>query len=128
MPNLCCFRGRVEPSAGYSKIDGQHDINQEHVYLLRILLVGALSVPGVLYGLAVYYGLSSSQHAAAGKEFKSLAAQAGKDIRQSFAKSANSLNILAERYATTFPDEAAWPTVLLPGYVKDMHYLRYVMY
>jgi hypothetical protein len=36
------------------------------------------------------------------------------------------LNFLAERYATTFPEQADWPTVMLPGYVKDMHYLRYV--
>jgi hypothetical protein len=34
------------------------------------------------------------------------------------------VNYLAERYATAFPNEADWPTVLLPGYVKDMHYLR----
>jgi hypothetical protein len=46
------------------------------------LLFGALSVTGVLYGLTVYYGLSSAQTEYAGKEFKSLAAQAGQDIRK----------------------------------------------
>jgi hypothetical protein len=118
---------RVAQSVGYSKMDvqdGQQDMHNEHLYLLRSLLFGALTMTGLLYGLAVYYGLSSAQTAAAGLEFKSVAAQAGHDIRKSFAKSSVTLNYLAERYATTFPDEADWPTVLLPGFGKDMHYLR----
>jgi hypothetical protein len=121
---LCCVRGSEQQSSGYSQMDGQHDTHQEHVYLLRSLLVGALSVTGLLYGLGVYYGLSSAQTDYAGKEFKSLAAQAGQDIRKSFANSASSLNYVAERFATTFPNEADWPTVMLPGFVKDLTYLR----
>jgi hypothetical protein len=119
-----CGGDRVEQSVGYSKMDGHHDIHQERIYQLRSLLFGALSMTAALYGLGVYFGLSSAQQASAGKEFKSLAAQAGKDIRNSFTKSTNALKYLAERYATTFPDEADWPTVLLPGFMKDMHYLR----
>jgi hypothetical protein len=105
-------------------MDGQHDTHHEYILMLRSLLVGTLSVTGLLYGLGVYYGLSSAQRDYAGKEFKSVAAQAGQDIRKSFAKSASSLNYLAERYATHFPDEADWPTVMLPGFMKDLPYLR----
>jgi hypothetical protein len=105
-------------------MDEQHDMHHEYILLLRSLLVGALSVTGLVYGLGVYYGLSSAQRDYAGKEFKSVAAQAGQDIRKSFAKSTNSLTYLAERYATTFPDQDQWPTVLLPGFVKDLPYLR----
>jgi hypothetical protein len=47
----------------------------------------------------------------------------GVDISKSFANSAKTLNFLAERYATIFPNEADWPLVQLPGFVKDMPYL-----
>jgi hypothetical protein len=55
---------------------------------LRALLCGALTVTAVLYGLAVYFITSTAQQNYAGKEFKYLASQAGKDIRKSFAQSA----------------------------------------
>jgi hypothetical protein len=119
-----CASDREQQSSGYSKMDGQHDMHHERTYMLRSVLIGALCVTGVAVGLVTYYGLSSAQQAYAGKEFKSLAAQAGQDIRKSFAKSSLALNFLAERYATTFPDEDQWPTVLLPGFVKDMHYIK----
>jgi hypothetical protein len=124
MRNVFCVRGSEQQSSGYSQMDGQHDMHNERILLLRSVLVGVLSVTGLLYGLGVYYGLSSAQRDYAGKEFKLLAAQAGQDIRKSFTKSSLTLNHLAERYATTFPDEAEWPTVLLPGFNRDLHYLR----
>jgi hypothetical protein len=34
------------------------------------------------------------------------------------------LSYLAERYATQFPNDEDWPTVLLPGFIKDLPYLR----
>ncbi|KAJ1397371.1 hypothetical protein B484DRAFT_260189, partial [Ochromonadaceae sp. CCMP2298] len=91
---------------------------------LRALLFGALTVTAVLYGLVVYYITSTAQQKYAGKEFKYLVSQAGKDIRKSFAQSAKALEYLAERYATTFPDESEWPTVMLPGFIGDAPYLR----
>jgi hypothetical protein len=121
-PFLCARRSDVQPT-DYSQLDDARK-SEERTYLLRSCLFGTLTVTGVLYGIWVYYYLSGAQEAAAGKEFKSVAAQLGLDIRKSFAKSANALNYLAERYATHFPDEANWPTVLLPGFNKDMSYLR----
>ncbi|KAJ1403486.1 hypothetical protein B484DRAFT_405077, partial [Ochromonadaceae sp. CCMP2298] len=117
-----CARGSAEQPTNYSKLD-DHRKRDERTYLLRSLLFGALSVTGVLYGLAVYFGISSTERAYAGKEFKALATQVGVDIRKSFAESAKTLIFLAERYATTFPNEADWPLVQLPGFVKDMPYL-----
>ncbi|KAJ1398008.1 hypothetical protein B484DRAFT_256725, partial [Ochromonadaceae sp. CCMP2298] len=109
--------------SGYSKLD-EHRTRDERTHLLRSLLLGALTVTAVLYGLGVYFGLSNAQRSYAGKEFKSLASQVGQDVRKSFTKSVQTLNYLAERYASTFPDEAEWPTVYLPGYVNDIPYLR----
>ncbi|KAJ1422643.1 hypothetical protein B484DRAFT_398980, partial [Ochromonadaceae sp. CCMP2298] len=93
-------------------------------YLFRSVLFSALTVTAVMYGLAVYYGLSNAQHTYAGKEFKYLAEHAGRDIRNVFTQSAKALSYLAERYATEFPHDEDWPTVLLPGFVKDLPYLR----
>jgi hypothetical protein len=118
---LCPRRSDVQPT-DYSQLD-ENRISEKRIYLLRSSLFGTLTVTGVLYGIWVYYYLSGAQEAAAGKEFKSLAAQAGKDIRQSFLNSACALSYLAERYATTFPDEADWPTVYLPGFNKVYHML-----
>jgi hypothetical protein len=87
-----CGRSREEQPTDYSKLD-EHRTRDERVY-----------------GLAVYYFLSSAQHTYAGKEFKAVTKQAGQGIRNSFAKSANALNYLAERYATTFSEPADWPT------------------
>jgi hypothetical protein len=120
MRDFFCVR---EEGPDYSKLDADRT-KEERIYLMRGVLFGTLTVTALLYGLAVYYGLSSAQHGAAEKEFKSMAAQMGLDIRKSFSKSSNALSFLAERYATTFPDEAEWPTVYLPGFVQDMHYLR----
>ncbi|KAJ1438830.1 hypothetical protein B484DRAFT_392089 [Ochromonadaceae sp. CCMP2298] len=115
-----CDPAEQSNGAGYSKMDGQ-----EHpTYLLRTLLLCALTVTAALYGLAVYYGLSNAEHNMAGKEFKLMATHAGKNIGQSFTRSNDVLNFLAERYATFAPDEADWPLVQLPGFVKDMPYLR----
>jgi hypothetical protein len=51
-----------------------HRKRDERTYLLRSLLFGALTVTGVLYGVAVYWGISSAERRNAGKEFKALAA------------------------------------------------------
>ncbi|KAJ1395394.1 hypothetical protein B484DRAFT_407604, partial [Ochromonadaceae sp. CCMP2298] len=117
-----CTRGRAEQPTDYSKLD-DHRKRDERTYLLRSLLFGALTVTGVLYGVAVYWGISSAERRNAGKEFKALAAQVGVDIRKTLAQSSQALYFLAERYATTFPNEADWPLVQLPGFVKDMPYL-----
>jgi len=121
---------RVQPnndnaqhSAGYSELD-EHRSHDEHTYLLRSLLFGALIFTGVLYGLGVYFGLSFLQRAYAVKDFTSLARKAGTDIRKSFAQSNKALEYLAERYATTHPDESEWPLVMLPGFEMKMPYLR----
>ncbi|KAJ1418073.1 hypothetical protein B484DRAFT_400605 [Ochromonadaceae sp. CCMP2298] len=114
-----CTRGRAEQPTDYSKLD-DHRKRDERTYLLRSLLFGALTVTGVIYGVAVYWGISSAERANAGKEFKALAAQVGVDIRKTLAQSSKTLHFLAERYATTFPNEADWPLVQLPGFVKDM--------
>jgi hypothetical protein len=116
-------QGGAGQSAGYSKLD-DHRKQDERTYLLRSLLFGALTVTGVLYSLAVYFGITAAERAYAGKEFKALATQAGQDIRKSFAQSATALSFLAERYATNFPDDNEWPTVLIPGFDKDMGLLR----
>ncbi|KAJ1434355.1 hypothetical protein B484DRAFT_446682 [Ochromonadaceae sp. CCMP2298] len=108
--------------AGYSKMDGEE--HPERINLLRTVLLSALTVTAALYGVAVYYGLSDAEQAMAGKEFELLARQAGKDIGQSLTRSNDVLNFLAERYATFAPDQADWPLVQLPGFVKDMPYLR----
>jgi hypothetical protein len=100
-----------------------HRKRDKRTYLLQSLLFGALTVTGVLYVVAVYWGISSAERKNAGKEFKALAAQVGMDIRKTFAQSDQALNYLAERYATIFPNEAEWPLVQLPGFVKDMPYL-----
>ncbi|KAJ1403064.1 hypothetical protein B484DRAFT_405230, partial [Ochromonadaceae sp. CCMP2298] len=118
-----CTRGRAEQPTDYSKLD-DHRKRDERTYLLRSLLFGALTVTGVLYGVAVYWGISSAERRNAGKEFKALAAQVGVDIRKTLAQSSKTLYFLAERYATTFPNEADWPLVQLPGFAKDMPYLR----
>ncbi|KAJ1416543.1 hypothetical protein B484DRAFT_154615 [Ochromonadaceae sp. CCMP2298] len=91
---------------------------------LRALLFGAVTVTAVLNGLVVYYGLRNAQQFYAGMEFKSLSTQAGQDIRKSFAQSGEALTYLAERYATTFPNEEDWPLVQLPGFVRDIPYLQ----
>ncbi|KAJ1384438.1 hypothetical protein B484DRAFT_17667, partial [Ochromonadaceae sp. CCMP2298] len=113
----------AEHAAGYSKLD-EHRSHDEHTYLLRTVLFGFLTVTAVVYGVGVYIGLSSTQNQYASKEFRSLSAQVGTDIRNSFDKSVQALTFLAERYATNFPDESEWPTVLLPGFEKDIPYLR----
>ncbi|KAJ1394850.1 hypothetical protein B484DRAFT_407753, partial [Ochromonadaceae sp. CCMP2298] len=112
-----------EQSAGLPRRD-KHRTRDERTYLFRSVLFAALSVTAVMYGLAVYYGLSNAQHTYAGKEFKNLASQAGEDIRNTFTRSAKSLSYLAETVATQFPLDEDWPTVLLPGFVKDLPYLR----
>eukprot|EP00601_Ochromonadales_sp_CCMP2298_P002590 CAMPEP_0173176626 /NCGR_PEP_ID=MMETSP1141-20130122/4568_1 /TAXON_ID=483371 /ORGANISM="non described non described, Strain CCMP2298" /LENGTH=459 /DNA_ID=CAMNT_0014098993 /DNA_START=316 /DNA_END=1691 /DNA_ORIENTATION=- len=93
-------------------------------YLFRSVLFSALTVTALMYGLAVYYGLSTAQYTYAGKEFRYLAEQAGQGIRNTFTHNARALSYLAERYATEFPHEEVWPRVLLPGFVKDLPYLR----
>ncbi|KAJ1393855.1 hypothetical protein B484DRAFT_408062, partial [Ochromonadaceae sp. CCMP2298] len=111
------------PQPDYSKLD-DHRTRDERIYFLRSLLFGALTVTAVVYGVAVYYRFNTVQQNSAGKEFKYVVEQAGKDIRKSFAQSAKALEYLAERYATTFPDESEWPTVMLPGFIEDLPYLR----
>jgi hypothetical protein len=78
----------------------------------------------MLYGLGVYFFLSILQQAYAVKDFTFLARKVGTDIRKSFAQSNNALEYLAERYATTHPDESEWPLVMLEGFEMEMPYLR----
>jgi hypothetical protein len=79
--------GGGEGQSGYTKMDGQNTVHGERIYLLRSSLFCALSLTAVMYGLVVYYIVSNAQLDYAGKEFKTLAAQAGKDIRKSFSHS-----------------------------------------
>jgi hypothetical protein len=115
-------QGGAGQSAGYSKLD-DHRKRDERTYLLRSLLFGALTVTGVLYVVAVHYGISSAERANAGKEFKAMATQVGVDVHKSMMQSSHALVFLAERYATIFPNEAEWPLIQLPGFTKDMPYL-----
>jgi hypothetical protein len=69
--------GRYDRAQRRSSVDGEHiagllgrdkhRTRDERTYLFRSVLFGALTVTAVMYGLAVYYGLSTAQRTYAGK-------------------------------------------------------------